>query len=147
MGFINSLKKIISPDDDYINETDEGGELFPPLKKRSNEAARSYGDEKVVNIMAATQHRVIILSPHSFKESYDSIADHLRDRHILVINLERTNKDDARNLLYFIGGIVNALDGQLQIIATNTYMATPTNVQLEGVVEDLLDQLENVYIG
>jgi len=147
MGFGNMLKKFLEPDD-YGDEMENGSELFPPLRKKPNEMrAAAATDEKVVNIMAATQHRVIILSPHSFKESYDSIADHLRDRHILVINLERTNKDDARNLLYFIGGVVNALDGQLQIIATNTYMATPANVQLEGVVEDLLDQLENVYIG
>ena len=129
---------------------DERGELFPPTKKRNkDEAPRAAGlsDEKMINIMAATQHRVIILSPHTFKESYGSIVDHLRDRHILVINLERTNKDDARNLLYFAGGVVNALDGQLQIIATNTYMAIPANVQMEGMVEDLLDQLENVYLG
>ncbi len=146
MGFMDSMKAFLKPDD-FMDEVDEGGELFPPMKKKPETTKRVANEEKVVNIMAATQHRVIILSPHSFKETYDSIADHLRDRHILVINMERTNKDDARNLLYFIGGVVNALDGQLQIIATNTYMATPTNVQLEGVVEDLLGQLENVYIG
>ncbi|MCL2546252.1 MAG: cell division protein SepF [Oscillospiraceae bacterium] len=147
MGFVNALKDFLKPDDEYLDEETNGGELFPPLRKKNAETAQVPSDEKVVNIMAATQHRVIILSPNSFKDSYDCIADHLRNRHILVINLERTNKDDARNLLYFIGGVVNALDGQLQIIATNTYMATPTCVQLEGVVEDLLGQLENVYIG
>ena len=146
MGFMGALKDFLKSDDEYLDEETNGGELFPPLRKKET-AQAPIGDEKVVNIMAATQHRVIILSPNSFKDSYDCIADHLRNRHILVINLERTNKDDARNLLYFIGGVVNALDGQLQIIATNTYMATPTCVQLEGVVEDLLGQLENVYIG
>jgi len=146
MGFFKSVKEFLKPDT-FVDEPDEKGELFPPSKKRKEESPRTQGDEKVVNIMAATQHRVIILSPHSFKESYGSIVDHLRDRHILVINLERTNKDDARNLLYFAGGVVNALDGQLQIIATNTYMAIPANVQLEGMVEDLLGQLENVYLG
>jgi len=146
---MSAMKDFLRPDDEYYEEDANGGELFPPLRKKNHRAVQTAppSDEKVVNIMAATQHRVIILSPNSFKETYDCIADHLRDRHILVINLERTDKDDARNLLYFIGGVVNAMDGQLQIIATNTYMATPTCVQLEGVVEDLLGHLENVYIG
>ena len=146
MSFFASIGRILKPDDEFMSEMEENGELFPSKKKAPDMIRPVPADEKVVNIRAATQHRVIILSPHSFKESYDSIADHLRGRHILVINLERTNKEDARNLLYFVGGIVHALDGQLQIIATNTYMATPSSVQLEGVVEDLLDQLENVYV-
>jgi cell division inhibitor SepF len=143
MSFFNSIKQILKPDDDFLQEV-EKDDLFTPAKRFDSIRPVS-NDEKVVNIRAATQHRVVILSPRVFKENIDSITEHLRNRNILVINLENTNTEDSYKLLYFVGGVIRALDGQLQMIATDTYLATPSSVLLEGEVEDLLDQLETIY--
>ena len=68
------------------------------------------------------------------------IADHLRDKQALVLNLESTNKDVARRLVDFLSGCAYALDGKIKKVAISTYLITPYNV---GVVDDLVEELES----
>ena len=68
------------------------------------------------------------------------IADHLRDKQALVLNLESTNKDVARRLVDFLSGCAYALDGKIKKVAISTYLITPYNVDVVG---DLVEELEN----
>ena len=68
------------------------------------------------------------------------IADHLRDKQALVLNLESTTKDVARRLVDFLSGCAYALDGKIKKVAISTYLITPYNVDVVG---DLADELEN----
>ena len=56
---------------------------------------------KVVNIRAATQLQVVLVKPDKF-ENASEIADHLREKRTVVLNLESTNKEIARRLLDFL---------------------------------------------
>ena len=58
----------------------------------------------------------------------------------MLINLETTPKDVTRRLVDFLSGVAYALDGKVKKIAANTYIITPSNVDLVG---DLMDELEN----
>ena len=68
------------------------------------------------------------------------IADHLKDKRTVVLNLESTNKDIARRLIDFLSGVAYAGEGKIKKVSTNTYIITPYHVDLEG---DLIDELEN----
>jgi cell division inhibitor SepF len=68
------------------------------------------------------------------------IADHLRDKKSIVLNLESTNKDVARRLVDFLSGVAYALDGKIKKVAISTYILTPYNVEIVG---DLVEELEN----
>ena len=68
------------------------------------------------------------------------IADHLRDKKSVVLNLESTNKDVARRLVDFLSGVAYALDGKIKKVAISTYILTPYNVEIVG---DLVEELEN----
>ena len=68
------------------------------------------------------------------------IADHLKDKRTVVINLESTNKDVARRLVDFLSGVAYAGEGKIKKVAANTYIITPYHVDIEG---DLIDELEN----
>ena len=94
---------------------------------------------KVVNIHTTAQMQVVLVKPDRF-DNVSDIAEHLRSKHAVVLNLEATNKDVARRLVDFLSGCAYALDGKIKKIAISTYIITPYNVDIVG---DLIDELEN----
>lgn len=122
----------------------------PRESRESRESARSYrGDsyespyrrpaDKVVNINTTTQLQVVLVKPEKFENASD-IADHLREKRTVVLNLESTNKDIARRLIDFLSGVAYAQEGKIKKISAATYIITPYNVDIIG---DLIDELEN----
>ena len=95
--------------------------------------------DKVVNINTTTQLAVVLVKPDRF-ETAAEIADHLKDKRTVVLNLESTNKDIARRLIDFLSGVAYANEGKIKKVANSTYIITPYNVDIMG---DLIDELEN----
>lgn len=149
MGFMDELKKIIHPydDEDYDYEDDfeepvkeSSRSLFDDRKDDRREDRRSEDrHNKVVNIHATTQLQVVLVKPERY-ENASEIADHLRDKRTVVLNLEKTQKDVARRLLDFLSGVAYAQEGKIKKVALQTYIVTPYNVDIMG---DLIDELEN----
>lgn len=145
MGFMDELKKIIHPydDEDYdyeeeLEETEktDGHALFEP---RREERKLDDRHNKVVNIHATAALKVVLVKPERF-ENASEIADHLREKRTVVLNLESTNKDVARRLIDFLSGVAYAGEGKIKKVAANTYIITPYSVDIMG---DLIDELEN----
>ena len=152
MGLMDELKKIIHPydDEDYDYEDDfeepvkESRSLFDDRKEDRREERREERrsedrHNKVVNIHATTQLKVVLVKPERF-ENASEIADHLKEKRTVVLNLESTNKDVARRLIDFLSGVAYAGEGKIKKVAANTYIITPYSVDIMG---DLIDELEN----
>jgi len=140
MGFIDELKKLTHPYEDEDEEFEDFEEA--PRRDAFVEERRSKVEDrrgKVVNIHATTQLKVVLVKPERF-ENASEIADHLKDKRTVVLNLESTNKDIARRLIDFLSGVAYAGEGKIKKVSTNTYIITPYHVDLEG---DLIDELEN----
>ena len=140
MGLMDELKKIIHPydDEDYDYEDD----FEEPVKESSRSLFDDRKDDrhnKVVNIHATTQLKVVLVKPERF-ENASEIADHLKEKRTVVLNLESTNKDVARRLIDFLSGVAYAGEGKIKKVAANTYIITPYSVDIMG---DLIDELEN----
>ena len=167
MGFMDDLKKLTKPyteDDDDFDEFDD--DARPSRPSRSSSAPKpsyrssfdldsdefsSTGSSASTgrrtlggNNTAGTQSGVLV-KPDRF-DSVTEIAEHLRSKHAVVLNLESTNKDVARRLVDFLSGCAYALDGKIKKIAISTYIITPYNVDFVG--DNLMDELENngVYL-
>ena len=162
MGFFDELKRLARPYED--EEEDEEFDDFEPVS-RSERMDRTGGERlerraakssqentgtlypvenerrsnKVVNIHTTTQLQVVLVKPERF-ENASEIADHLREKRTVVLNLESTNKDIARRLLDFLSGVAYANEGKIKKVAISTYIITPYNVDILG---DLIDELEN----
>ena len=104
----------------------------------SMDTGRSSGG-RVMSINAASTMQVIVVKPERF-DQVTEIADRLRDKQSVVLNLESTNKDIARRLIDFLSGVAYAGEGKIKKVAANTYIITPYHVDIEG---DLIDELEN----
>ena len=146
MSILDELKKWTHPYEDEDEEYDDFEEparqsAFEDRKPRV-EDRRVKAEErhnKVVNIHATTQLKVVLVKPERF-ENASEIADHLKDKRTVVLNLESTNKDIARRLIDFLSGVAYAGEGKIKKVAANTYIITPYHVDIEG---DLIDELEN----
>ncbi len=164
MGFMDELKKLAKPysEDDEFDDFDEDVKPARSSRRSASSAAssaapssfsdfdtsdldqtssarRTPGGSKVVNIHTTAQMQVVLVKPDRF-DNVSDIADHLRSKHAVVLNLEATNKDVARRLVDFLSGCAYALDGKIKKIAISTYIITPYNVDIVG---DLIDELEN----
>ena len=140
MGLFDDLKKWAHPygdeDDDYDMEFEEINRKESLLEERRNNDDRR---GKVVNIHATTQLKVVLVKPERF-ENASEIADHLKEKRTVVVNLESTNKDIARRLIDFLSGVAYAGEGKIKRVAANTFIITPYSVDIMG---DLIDELEN----
>ena len=150
MGFFDEIKKLARPYDDDEEEFDDfsakAPEQIPVTPKTPRQARSSYGgfeekrdSNKVVNIHATAALKVVLVKPEKFENAAD-IADHLREKRTVVLNLEETNKDIARRLIDFLSGVAYAQEGKIKKVSANTYIITPYNVDLMG---DLIDELES----
>ena len=137
MGFMEKFKEWAKIEDDEDEDFDEFVPSEEPAKRR--EPVSSRRDDRVVNIHTTTQLQVVLVKPERY-ENATEIADHLKEKRTVVLNLESTNKDAARRILDFLSGVAYTNDGQIKRVANNTYIITPYNVDLKG---DLIDELEN----
>ena len=151
MGLLDELKRIARP---YEDEEDDNFDDFDTLgngrldrtavKERSEMAAfeperAERRNNKVVNIHTTTQLQVVLVKPDRFENAAE-IADHLREKRTVVLNLEQTSKDVSRRILDFLSGAAYAQEGKVKKVALSTYIITPYNVDILG---DLIDELEN----
>ena len=156
MGFLDEFKRLAHPYEDEDDEEFEDDYEPSPRPVERRERERSVRSEpsytspamdelearrsnKVVNIRAATQLQVVLVKPERF-EMASEIADHLKEKRTVLLNLESTQKDIARRLVDFLSGVAYASEGRIKKVAANTYIITPYSVDIQG---DLIDELEN----
>ena len=149
MGLFDELKKLThtyeDEDEEYeedfpdVRKPDNTAALFDDRRARATAAAEERRSNKVVNIHATTQLKVVLVSPQHFEDASE-IADHLKNKRTVVMNLEATNKDVARRLVDFLSGVAYAGEGKIKRVANSTYIITPYHVDIEG---DLINELES----
>ena len=153
MSLMEELRRLARPYEDE-EDYEEDFELEEPFvetkeerktrgrKREEDDMERDYADtsrDKVVNINTTTQLQVVLVKPEKFQDA-SAIADHLRDKRTVVLNLESANKDVARRMVDFLSGAAYAQEGKIKKVAVATYIITPYNVDIIG---DLIDELEN----
>ena len=119
MSLLDDFKRMIRPtsdeDDDYDVDFDEQDSPFLDERPRMERDRPVVGDRrgKVVNIHATTQLKVVLVKPERF-ENASEIADHLKEKRTVVMNLESTHKDIARRLVDFLSGVAYAGEGKIK---------------------------------
>ena len=141
MGFLDELKKLTKPYadddedefDDYDDEMEEAEEPAPAPRssRRASPSSESSGysyspssletrrdGSRIVNIHTTAQLQVVLVKPERF-DNVSEIADHLRDKHAVLLNLENTDRNIARRLVDFLSGCAYALDGKIKKVAAS----------------------------
>lgn len=148
-GIKDKLQRMLNPPDDeyedyYGDESEEDDDkglgYGEPRRSSYSFSTFSSNENKVVNINAKDQLQVVLFKPASFGEETRAVADELLQRHTVLLNLEKTEKDVSRRIVDFLSGVAYAHNGKIKRIATNMFIITPYNVDFTG---DELDELEN----
>lgn len=66
-----------------------------------------------------------VVKPTEFKNA-SQIADHLLNRRTVVLNLEATDKENARRLIDFLTGVAYSIDGQIKRSGQQRLCLRPT---------------------
>ena len=84
--------------------------------------------------------KMILLEPRAYSES-QQIADHLKNRNSVVVNLKRVTSDQAKRIIDFLSGCIYAIGGTMQKIGVGIYQKKKKNVNVQGKIsEDNKDQ-------
>ena len=79
--------------------------------------------------------KMILVEPRAYSES-QQIADYLKNRNTVVVNLKRVTSDQAKRLIDFLTGCIYAIGGNLQKLGNGIYLCTPNNVNIQGKMSE-----------
>ena len=116
------LKKILSNDEDVFSENITGDEYYD-LKP---EEALKENDGST---------KMILLEPRAYSEA-QQIADHLKMRNTVVVNLKTVTSDQAKRIIDFLAGTIYAIGGDLQKIGGGIFLCTPNNINIQGKITE-----------
>ena len=121
MGF--SLKNMFKydGDDDNLNGTEDG--------------YYNLTEDEAIKEADKTGNKMILLEPRAYSES-QQIADHLKNRNSVVVNLKRVTSDQAKRIIDFLSGVIYAIGGSMQKIGVGIYLVAPKNVNVQGKISD-----------
>ena len=112
---LDKFKNFLSGKDDSVNDSDE-----------------EYYNEEVAT---DSENKMILLEPRAYSES-QQIADYLKNRSAVVVNLKRVTPDQAKRIVDFLSGTLYAIGGDLQKIGGGIFLCTPNNINVEGKISD-----------
>ena len=126
----------------YEEEEEEDADWYPPKKQKAR-PPKTANPSKLVSINSRSNNRssnqVYVIKPQEFNEA-QKVTDYLKDGRTIVINMEGIEVHAAQRIIDFIGGACYALDGSLQAISANIFIAAPSSIDVSG---DLRDEILN----
>ncbi len=140
MAFMKKLSELVfGPEDDEEVEFATDSEPRFDFDEPPTAPAPTTKKPKVVNIAATTQLKVVVVSIEEFDEARE-VADHLRSKKPVVVNLEKLEKEVGRRVVDFISGAVYALGGSIQKVSGGIFLIAPYNVD---IMSDVREELTN----
>ena len=128
MGFLKNLFKDVDPKDE-IGLEEEYYDLT---------------EEEAIKEADKSGSKMILLEPRAYSES-QQIADHLKARNSVVVNLKRVTSDQAKRIIDFLRGTIYAIGGDMQKIGIGIYLCTPRNINVQGkITEDEGKEKESI---
>ncbi len=79
--------------------------------------------------------KMMLLEPRAYSES-QQIADYLKNRSSVVVNLKRVTPDQAKRIVDFLYGTIYAIGGDIQKLGGGIFLCTPNNVTVDGKITD-----------
>lgn len=96
----------------------------------------------VVSLQAATSSKlsaskVILVEPRVYAEAQD-IAEHLKNKRAIIVNLQRIEREQGIRIIDFLSGTVYALGGDIQRVGKDIFLCAPDNVEVSGEISNYL---------
>ena len=143
MSIVNKMLNLIGfeTQEDYEEDLIESSEFSNSQGFDDDEIETIDGGKrnKVVKIHTTAQLKLVVMQPENFEDARD-IANHLKNKKPVVINLENVERNLSQRIVDFLSGAVYALDGNIQKVSNGIFLIAPYNV---GIMGDFKDELRN----
>ncbi len=80
-------------------------------------------------VSTAQQPKVHLVAPAGFNDAQE-IGDKLRASQPVIVNLQGINRELSRRLIDFASGLTYGLGGQMERVAEQVFLLTPSNVEV-----------------
>lgn len=113
----------------------EGRRVEPPTGSRRGgtmgveETRRSSSEPGTVRPVQSLDRQAEVIEPFTFEDA-KQLADHIRERTPVVLNLRDVDPDLVRRIIDFSTGLTYALDGSMRKIGTAVILVLPPRVTL-----------------
>lgn len=125
MGFGDEL-------DEYEDDFEEV-EYDEVEEKQSSKPIFSKKQKVVPMHSSGAQTKIVVVKPRCYNNS-TQVADELKQRRPVIVNVGSLDTDEARRVIDFIAGTVYGLNGNMQKVAGGIFLATPSQVDILGEV-------------
>ncbi|HCX61026.1 cell division protein SepF [Sedimentibacter sp.] len=133
MGVMEKVKDFIGItdlDEDYEEEdvVEDSGSSTGRMETFSRKS-------NVIKVHSNTDMKVFICEPNKYEDCTKAV-DEIKNRKVVVLNIEGMELEDQKQVFEFIKGAVYALEASIQKISNGIFVLAPCNVQIDGRLSD-----------
>ncbi|KGA97768.1 cell division protein SepF [Alkalihalobacillus alcalophilus ATCC 27647 = CGMCC 1.3604] len=157
MGMKTKFKRFFELEDDvqefeeFVDEPEQRYEEEPKARRSKGHSQSTQSThfqsgpkqqqgQNVVSLQSVkNSSKVILFEPRTYDEAQE-IADHLKARKAVIINLQRISHEQAKRIVDFLSGTVYAIGGDIQKLGGNIFLCTPDNVDVSGTITDMVQE-------
>jgi len=144
MSLKSKFKTFFFLDDEYDyredrEDVDSYEEEIEPMKQAQRQTVQKNNIVSLQSVQKSS--KMVLVEPRVYAEAQD-IADHLKNRRAVVVNLQRIERDQAKRIVDFLSGTVYALGGDIQKIGTDIFLCTPDNIEVSGNISQIMQEHE-----
>ena len=129
----NFFRKSKSYDDDLDDEYELPAKVSKPARSNNKVTPMRQPAKKTASSM-----EVCVIKPNSVEDARE-ITETLLTGRTVILNLEGMDLEIAQRIIDFTSGATFAISGNLQKISNYIFLVTPTNVDISGDLQDLLN--------
>ena len=118
------------------------GSLDEKDEEKDNDELYSGKSTNALKEVSGDGNKMILFEPRAYSES-QQIADYLKSKNAVIVNLKRVKPDQAKRIVDFLSGTLYAIEGGLQKLGGGIFLCTPNNVPVEGKISDDKDAKPN----
>lgn len=140
MGVMDKVKDFIGITD--LEEDYEEEEIVAEGKFESskNDRMETYAKKNnVIKVHSNTDMKVFICEPQKYEDCTKAV-DELKNRKVVVLNIEGMELENQKQVFEFIKGAVYALEASIQKISNGIFVIAPNNVQIDGRLSDRFER-------
>ena len=107
---------------------------FSEIEDENPYSARNINSKVIPMNTAVSSSKMVITQPSAY-EDVKEIAEYLKSKKSVIVNLENISKEEARRILDFMSGATFMAEGTIQNVSDRIYLITPRNVEIQNDVE------------
>lgn len=140
MGVMDKVKDFIGITEYEDEEYDEEDAVDARYENSKPERMEAYSKKSnVIKVHSNTDMKVFICEPEKYEDCTKAV-DELKNRKVVVLNIEEMELEDQKQVFEFIKGAVYALEASIQKVSNGIFVIAPCNVQIDGRLSDRFER-------